>query len=298
MTDVRVVIVSWNTRELLERALDALRDDTTAGRCEVVVVDNDSHDGSPEAVAARPWATLRPAGANVGYGQAVNLGARDAATPFVVAANADTAVRPGALAALVAAARAHPAAGVLAPRLLLPDGSTQHHVHPFPSITTTAAVALALGPLVGRRLTLEGHWDPDGAREVDWAHGAFLLFAHDAFEAIGGFDETMFMYAEDLDVCWRMRRHGRTVRYVPAAHVEHARSAATEQAWGAARDDRAQAAAYAWMARRLGAPRTRAIAAVAYAGAVARARAHRDPAARQAAGAWALRHRAALRARH
>ncbi|MCW3013329.1 MAG: putative glycosyltransferase, partial [Solirubrobacterales bacterium] len=261
-----VVVVSWNTAALLDRCLDALRADHDSGLATVVVVDNGSTDGSPQLVAARhPWVTLvcphQPA--NIGYGPAVNLAAahRDAAARprWLVAANADVAVHPGALQALVDAGDADPGVGIVAPRLLLPDGSTQHHVHPFPSLGALAALHVPGGARVlpaGR--VMEGRWDPECPGDVDWAHGAFLLVRRGPFDAIGGFAAGQWLYAEDVDLCWRLAGAGWRTRYTPTARVTHAVSAATTQAWtdDGAREQRKQAATYAWMRASYGPRRT------------------------------------------
>ncbi len=270
-----VAVVSWNTRELLRRALDALRPDAESGLAEVWVVDNASSDGSAELVGdAYPWVRLIASTQNLGYGPAVNLVARRTAAPWVAAANADVALSPGALATLIAAGRAEPRAGALAPRLRTPDGSTQHSVHAFPTPAVTLAFNLGLWrlrPGAGERLCLDGRWDPDRPREVDWAHGALLLIRRAAWVDIGGFDDDQWLYAEDLDICWRLARAGWATRYVPGAVADHAVSAATRGApWGAEREIRAQAAAYAWMARRLGPGPARLCAAANVGGALAR----------------------------
>lgn len=297
-----VVVVSWNTAAHLDACLVALRADHDTGLAHVVVVDNASDDGSARLVAERhPWAALVQAGANLGYGPAVNLGAATGDADrhrWLVAANADVVVHPGALEKLVAAGDADAGVAVLAPRLLLPDGSTQHHVHPFPSLRALAALHV---PGMRRRLAagavLEGAWDPDVARDVDWAHGALLAVRRTAFDAAGGFEERQWLYAEDVDLCWRLGQTGWRTRYVPTAHVTHAVSAATTLAWAddGAREDRKQAATYAWMRSRLGARRTRMLAAAAWAG--ARLQAVREPAGwrRDRALAHATRHRAGLR---
>jgi GT2 family glycosyltransferase len=292
--------VSWNTAALLDRCLAALAPDVHRGLAAVVVVDNASTDGSAALVAERhPWATLVRAGGNIGYGPAVNLGAAAGpASRWLVAANADVAVQHGALASLVAAGDADPGIGVVAPRLVLEDGSTQHHVHPFPSLTALAAVHLPGGARLLRAGTvLEGRWDPAIARDVDWAHGALLLVRRGAFDAIGGFPADQWLYAEDLDLCWRLRRAGWRTRYEPTAGVQHAVGASTAQAWAveAAREDRKQEAAYRWMRGTYGPRRTAALAAAAFLG--ARAHALRKPTGwqRDRALAHAARHRRALR---
>lgn len=267
---VAICVVSWNTRDLLDACLRALRPEHEAGRAEVWVVDNASTDGSAEHVARQhPWVHLRALGQNLGYGPAVNLVAGLTSTPFLVAANSDVRPTPGAIGALLDAAARLPHAAVLAPRLVVPDGRTQHTVHPFPTVRT--GLLLSSG-LAGRapfaaRLPMEGHWDPAVERDVDWAHGAFLLVRRTAWDRVGGFDPDQWLYAEDLDLCWRMRRAGWRTRYVPAAVVHHEVSAATAGRWDeAARSTRTQRSAYAWIAHRQGLARARAVGAAHLAG--------------------------------
>jgi N-acetylglucosaminyl-diphospho-decaprenol L-rhamnosyltransferase len=272
---VAVAVVSWNTRELLRRTLDALRPDADSGLAEVWVVDNASTDGSGDLVRdAYPWVHLIASETNLGYGPAVNLVGRRTAAPWLAAANADVALAPGALAALLDAGRGAPRAGVLAPRLRTPDGRTQHSVHAFPTTGVTLVFNLGLWRLVpgaGERLCLNGQWNPDRRRAVDWAHGAFLLIRRAAWAEIGGFDDGQWLYAEDLDLCWRLARAGWSTHYEPAAAAEHAVSAATRSAsWGTEREIRAQASAYAWMGRRLGPARAGLTAAINVGGALAR----------------------------
>ncbi|MEO9119880.1 MAG: glycosyltransferase family 2 protein, partial [Solirubrobacteraceae bacterium] len=204
-----VAVVSFQTRKLLLDCLAALRADVDAGRIRVCVVDNRSTDGS--AAAARehaPWAEVITPERNLGFGAAVNLVAARSASPWLLAANADIAPHPGALAQLLAAGTADPRAGAVAPRLILPDGATQHSVGPFPSVALAVTFALGahrLSPRLADRLCLDDHWDPRRARTVPWALAACLLLRRAAFDAIGGFDARQWMYAEDLDFGWRLR---------------------------------------------------------------------------------------------
>jgi GT2 family glycosyltransferase len=271
---VAVVVVSWNTRDLLDACLRSRRSDHDAGRASVWVVDNGSTDGSAELVCAdHSWATLVRRPDNPGFGAAVNDGAARSASAWVVAANADTAVNPTAIATLLDAGARHPHAGILAPRLIGPSGETQHSMHPFPGLAAALAVDLGLARLIpgaGRRMGLEGRVDPQRECDVDWAHGAFLMVRRDLWTRLGGFDAGMWLYAEDLDLCWRARATGSATRYVPAAQVTHHISAATAQAWGDARAERAQRAAREWMLRRLGRRRTAAITVIAALGGTAR----------------------------
>jgi GT2 family glycosyltransferase len=267
---VAVAVVSWNTRDLLRACLRSLADEPLA---EVWVVDNASADGSAAMVEAEfPAVRLVASDRNLGFGRAVNLVAARTTAPWIAPANADVELAPGALRALLDAGERLPRAGVLAPRLELPSGVTQHSVYAFPTIPFTALFNLGFHRRYGDRLCLEGHWDPSRERDVDWAIGAFLLVRRAAWDAAGGFDDAQWMYAEDLDLGWRAARAGWSTHYVPAARVRHHASAATTQAWGDERTLRWLRSTYAWLLRRRGLARTRATALVNVAGAYARAR--------------------------
>ena len=272
---ITVVVVSWNTRELLASCLEALREDAQSRLADVWVVDNASDDGSAAMVRERfGWARLIESPSNLGFGAAVNLVAGQTSTPWLVAANADVRPGPGALATLVATASADPRTGIVGPRLIQPDGATQYTTHPFPTLRNTLAFNLGLWRVIPgdpARAMFPAGWDPDRPSGPDWVHGALLLIRRAAWDAVGGFDARRWLYAEDLDLCWRLRRAGWVTRYEPAARVEHAVSAATKTTdWGSSRDLRAQRAAYAWQLEHNGVVTTRLVAAINIAGAVAR----------------------------
>jgi GT2 family glycosyltransferase len=270
-----VAVISWNTRELLARCLRSFEPEHARGLAEVWVVDNGSEDGSRELVRERfPWVSLLEPDRNLGFGQAVNEVAERTDSPWLAPSNADVALTPGALGRLVAAGEADPGAGSIAPRLVLPDGTTQHSVHRFPTVTLSLAFNLGLTsaiPGLGERWCIEGRWNPDRPRRVNWAHGAFLLLRRRAFEEIGGFDPAQWIYAEDLDLAWRFARIGWATRYVPEAAVRHELSAATEKAFGEARLARFMDASYVWMLRRRGRTVTLAFGLVNLVGAALRA---------------------------
>ena len=302
---IAVAVVSWNTRELLDRCLRSLAPAATTGLAEVWVVDNGSSDGSVEMVReSHGWTRLIETGENLGYGKAVNLVAEGTNSPWFALANADVALRPGALERLLASGEADPGAGIVAPRLVLPNGETQHSVWAYPTIMATLAQNMGhriMGTEVADRLALPGGWNADRARRVPWAIGAFLLARRRAWDEAGGFDEDQWMSAEDLDLGWRMQRAGWASRYEPRAIVDHEESAATGQVW---RDDELtlhwQRCAYAWMLRRFGRRRTVMVGMVNLTGSgvrylirLARAGFRQDEASRRLLR-WTLVHRFAL----
>jgi N-acetylglucosaminyl-diphospho-decaprenol L-rhamnosyltransferase len=301
---VAVAVVSWNTRELLRRCLTSLAPEVQGGRADVWVVDNASSDGSADLVRGEfPAVNLIASRENLGFGRAVNLVAERTASDWIAAANADVALRPGALDALLEAGARDPRAGAIAPRLLLPDGSTQHSVHAFPSVPwalVLASGAFHLSPALADRLALVGHWDSERARRVPWALAAFLLVRRRAWDEIGGFDERQWMYAEDLDLGWRLQRAGWATRYEPRALVDHESAAATTQLWGEELGSHWQRSTYGFIARRRGPLRAWSVALLSFAGSAARwaimeALRLRTPRERAALGRWALVHLGALR---
>jgi N-acetylglucosaminyl-diphospho-decaprenol L-rhamnosyltransferase len=230
-----VAIVSFNTRRLLEACLSALLDSLTATPelgARVVVIDNASPDGSAAMVRARfPCVELRASPENLGFSGGNNLVLREARTPYLLLLNPDTEVRGDAPAALVRFLEAHPRAGAVGGRLVYPDGSFQHSAFRFPTLSMSF---LDFFPINHRIIDsrLNGRYPRDWygrAFEIDHPLGAALMLRRDALDQIGPLDEGYFMYAEEVDLCWRIKQAGWQIWYTPDATIVHHQGAATRQ---------------------------------------------------------------------
>lgn len=306
---VTVAVVSWNTRDLLRRCLESFAPEVDRGLVDLWVVDNASTDGSAELVRQEfPWVRLLVSEENLGFGRAANLVAGQTSSDWFAPANADIVVRPGAIERLLETGRRDPGAGAVAPRLVLPDGSTQHSVFAFPTLPYTALLATSafrLLPSLGDRYAVPGSWDKTRARRVPWAVAAFLLVRRRAWDEVGGFDERQWMYAEDLDLGWRLRRAGWATRYEPRGLVEHDAGSATLKLFGPELAPVWQRSTYGFLARRRGVAYARMIALLNLVGALPRwarvaLRSVLDPgqrSARRAHGRWVRVHLRALRGR-
>jgi N-acetylglucosaminyl-diphospho-decaprenol L-rhamnosyltransferase len=180
-----------------------------------------------------------------------------------VIANADIAVHRGALKTLLDAGARDPRAGALGPRLRMPNGRTQHSVGAFPTIAFSllhAIGAFRFESPIADRFAFPERWNSERRRRVPWAMGAFLFVRRAAWDEVGGFDERQWMYAEDLDLGWRLHQAGWATRYEPLAVVEHEVAASTSQQFGSERAPVWQRATYACIARRRGAAYARAVA--------------------------------------
>ena len=225
--DLSVIIVNYKARDLLLECLGALAPDLAGIESEIVVVDNDSRDGAPAAVAARfPGVRVIANPENLGYGRAANQGIRATRGEFVVVMNPDCEPRPGAVRTLLDYLRAHPRVAIVGPALLRQDGGIEHSARGFPDHFTflfnrySLLTRLFPNNRFSRRYLLSD-WDHRSEREVDWLSGAFLLVRRAAIDQVGGFDEAFFMFNEDVDWCRRMKLAGWANVYVPDAQVVH-----------------------------------------------------------------------------
>lgn len=228
---VSVVLVSWNTRDLLAAAVASVPPAAAGAPTEIVVVDNASTDGSPEWVADHhPEVTLIRNTANEGFGRANNRGFAASTAPYILLLNSDAALRPGALEVLVESLAAHPEAGAVGARLVFPDGRFQASYADFPTLRSEALALAGLAARIhGPRYPSREEADSREAREVDWVGGACVLLRRTALDAAGGFDPDYHMYSEELDLCRRVWRAGWTVRYCPAAVAAHHGGQSTRQ---------------------------------------------------------------------
>lgn len=225
--DMAAVVVNYNTRDLLRSCLESVREE---GIAEVVVVDNASTDGSPGMVRSEhPGARLIANRHNPGYGGGANQGIAACSAPYVLLLNSDTLLGPGSAARLAGWLDRHPRCAVAGPRLLNPDGTLQSSCFPW----LTPFNVLALNTWLNRAVRLlprfRPTWRGTPARDGHWVKGAALAIRREAFDAVGGFDESYFMYAEELDLCLRLRAAGWEVHYTPEATVVHVEGASTEQ---------------------------------------------------------------------
>ncbi len=221
---ISAIVVSYNTRETTLRCLDALLADLAGLQHEVWVVDNASSDGSADAIAAAfPDVHLIRGERNLGFGAANNLAMSRAAGEFFLLVNSDAFLRPGAARALLDCLSAHPEAAVAGPRLLDPDGSLQRSCYRFPSPLRSVWEALLLTPALPSHPVFGDYraWEHDEFRTVDFVIGACMLLRADAVRAVGGFDESFFVYAEETDLCYRLAKAGMKVAFTPKAEVVH-----------------------------------------------------------------------------
>lgn len=231
--DLTVVVVSWNTRDLLDRSLETLKEDLERSsnlETEVYVVDNDSKDGSAAMVAEKHgWATLIANDDNLGFAKANNQVLRQAKGRYVLLLNPDTEVEPGALKTLIEFLEAHPKAGIVAPQLLNSDGSIQRSCRQFPTFTGMLFELIGLSKLFpkGSKMgtTFRAYkmldWEHDDEREVDQPEGACLLLRREVLEEVGLLDEGYFMLFEEVDWCYRIKKAGWQIWFTPKARVMH-----------------------------------------------------------------------------
>jgi len=228
---LRVVVVTYSPGASLDAFLSSL---AAAVPHEVVLADNGSTDGAPQSAATRPGVRLLETGGNIGYGRAANLGASGATGDWVVVANPDVVWHAGSLDELLAAGRRWPDAGCLGPAIRTVDGRLYPSARAFPSLGRGIGHAL-LGWCWPANPWTRSYREESGTPHegrTGWLSGSCMLLRREAFEQVGGFDPSYFMYCEDMDLCRRLADAGWSNVYVPSAVITHTGGHATEQVAG------------------------------------------------------------------
>jgi GT2 family glycosyltransferase len=223
-----VVIVNWNTKDLLLRLLAQLYANATPSRdvsWEIIVVDNASSDGSTTAArAAFPDVVLVEAPRNGGFAYGVNLGIAKAKGDWILLLNTDTEVDAGALERFVCSTTEHPDAGVLGPAICDEHGRTQRSSWPRHGVLRHLADAIGLARFLDNRRI------PTHTKDVDCVSGCVFLARRTALQRTGALDERFFMYFEEADLCERIRAAGYAVRFLPQFRFVHAGGLSAGQA--------------------------------------------------------------------
>jgi N-acetylglucosaminyl-diphospho-decaprenol L-rhamnosyltransferase len=215
---VLLVIVTYNSARVIEPLLDSVPAALGNVPGRIVVVDNDSTDGTRDLLRARPDCQVVES-PNVGYAAGVNLGVRNSPpTDAILVLNPDCVLSPGSIAAMMPALTL-PDTGLVAPRITAPDGRLQLSMRREPSILRALGLSRTGWPVFSEYVS-----DPAAytrANVANWVLGAVMLVSRRCFDALGGLDESYFLYSEETDFCLRATDQGFVVRYVPDVTVVH-----------------------------------------------------------------------------
>ena len=235
--EASIIIISFNTRKILRECLQSVLSDTADNKVEILVVDNDSKDGSAEMVEQEfPQVRLIRAGLNLGFGAANNLALQHAQGRYFVLLNSDAFLQPGALVRSIRHMDVEPRCGLAGGRLTGRDGRLQPSSRSFHTVIDDAIVATGLAARFPRSRFF-GRFDRTWANdrepaEVDWVPGAFCIIRPAALARAGLFNEAFFLYYEEVDLCVRIKRSGYTIWYWPDISVVHVGGESSRQLSG------------------------------------------------------------------
>jgi GT2 family glycosyltransferase len=234
VTDLSVVILSWNTRDLLRACLRSIYGGPRALRFEVVVVDNASEDDSTRMVEEEfPEAILIRNKENEGYAKGNNMGMLRSRGEFILLLNSDTEVRDDALETMVSFLREHPSYGACGAQLLNADGTLQRACMRFPTLWVTLFFDTFIEKWFPRNRVVERYFmrdfDHADSRDVDQPPGACFMIRSALMETVGLLDENLFLFYNDVDYCKRIWDAGHKIHFLTRARVMHHGGKSTEQ---------------------------------------------------------------------
>lgn len=224
--EASIVIVSFNTRDTLRECLETVQREASGLRIETFVVDNNSRDGSPEMVEVKfPEVRLIRSTVNLGFGAANNLALQAAQGGYLILLNSDAFLGPGTLRLAIDHMNRQPEVALGGARLVGRDLSWQPAARMFPSIRTDALVMTGLAARYPKSKFFgyfDRTWaDPSQPAQVDWVPGAFSIIRAEVLEEVGLFDPRFFLYAEEVDLCRRIKNAGYAIWYWPDILVVH-----------------------------------------------------------------------------
>jgi hypothetical protein len=231
MITLSIVIVNWNTGQILLDCLESIYSDPPGFPFEVFVVDNASTDGSALTAQSRyPQAKVILSDVNLGFARGNNRAIEQAQGDFVLLLNPDTILKGGALQTLKQFLEDHPDSGAAGAMLLNPDGSLQYSCSPEPTLAREFLRLFHLGGVRPDGYYNMGEWNTSEPRRVEVLLGACVMIRREALKQVGLLDEGFFMYSEEVDYCRRLRDAGWLIYWVPQAKVVHLGGQSTRQA--------------------------------------------------------------------
>lgn len=224
--DISIIIVNWNTRDLLEQCLHSIQKNITTLSIETIVVDNASSDGSREMVLSLfPETIIIINQENLGFATANNIGIKCANGKYLCLINSDIIVMSNCLQSLFLYMENNPQVGIAGPQIQNPDGSLQPSARRFPTLPTAIYSAIALDTLFPKSNVFScdfmKFWDHNTIRSVDILSGCFWFVRKSAIDQVGLLDERFFFYTEDVDWCKRFNENGWDIVLYPNAKAIH-----------------------------------------------------------------------------
>lgn len=231
--DVSIIIVSWNTKALLKKCLDSIFLYTKGVSYEIIIVDNNSSDGTQEMLASYPDIKIILNNQNLGFAKANNQGIRESSGKYIFLLNPDTEITKDAPALLAHYLRDNPSCGIAGPRLLNAGGSLQYSVRRFPKLLDQLLILLKLHNLFPKLLPLKKYFMTDFDRKatqpVDQLMGAAIIIKEEVIKKIGMFDENFWRNFEEVDFCLRAQHAGFQICYVPTVAIMHRKAESFKQ---------------------------------------------------------------------
>ncbi len=233
-THLSVIIVNWNTKELLKQCISSVYSESKKYNIEVIVADNNSADGSADMVLREfPYVRLIRNLENFGFSAANNHAINIARGKYILLLNPDTVIKNGAIDKMIDEYEYYRFNGLLTCKLLNPDGSLQKSVYNFytffGSLLQNRFTSKVLDKIKMSSQSSLLTWDHNSIREIDWARGAVLMFPASVVKNIGVLDENYFIYGEEIDFYYRAKKAGYKAMFLPSAEIVHYGKASSRQ---------------------------------------------------------------------
>lgn len=233
--DISVIIVNWRVRDLLEKCLFSIEKYGRNANIEVLVVDNDSRDGTSEMIMVEhSYVRMIALPKNLGFATANNMAFEIAKGRYMLLLNPDTEITENFFEEILAYMEEHPAVGIVGPKIFNTDGSTQMSVRKFPDLWSQILIMLKLKNILidNKPLNnyLEADFDYTKEQSVQQVMGAAMMIREEVLEEVGYLDEGFFIWFEEVDFCKRAREAGFEVKYYPKAKIIHTGGASFDQA--------------------------------------------------------------------
>jgi len=210
---VSIIILSYNTKDLLKSCLESIGKNLKGFEFEVIVVDNASTDATASAISNNNAIKLIQNKENLGFSKGNNIGAKKARGEYLLFLNSDTEIQDNGLRRMLEFFKEHSDIGIVGAKLTNPDESSQRSAGNFYSIINTILMLFGGEHFV--------RFSPKEIQEVDWVSGAFMMVRREIFRKLKGFDENFFMYMEDMEICFRAKKLGFSTYFYPDVSVLH-----------------------------------------------------------------------------